>query len=73
MQIDRLSDHGLHIVYAVMTEEFLTFGKQAGNDLSTPMQLVNFQGYFHIEISETLSFSSCLGKKLMHHATGNIR
>ena len=44
MQIDRLSDHGLHIVYAVMTEEFLTFGKQAGNDLSTPSAACEFPG-----------------------------
>lgn len=29
-------DAGMHVVCAVMTEEFLRFSKQRGNDLSTP-------------------------------------
>jgi uncharacterized protein (DUF2237 family) len=29
-------DLGMHIVCAVMTEEFLTFSREHGNDLSTP-------------------------------------
>jgi len=29
-------DHGTHTVCAVMTEDFLTYTKSAGNDLSTP-------------------------------------
>ena len=39
-----LSDLGLHIVCAVMTEEFLKFSKQAGNDLSTPVPEYEFPG-----------------------------
>ncbi len=30
-------DFGLHIVCAAMTEEFLGFSRERGNDLSTPM------------------------------------
>ncbi|MEL0099323.1 MAG: DUF2237 domain-containing protein [Opitutae bacterium] len=37
-------DHGRHVVCALMTEEFLVFSKQMGNDLSTPMPLYNFPG-----------------------------
>jgi len=29
-------DHGTHVVCAIMTEEFLTYTKAQGNDLSTP-------------------------------------
>lgn len=38
------SDVGLHIVCCVMTEEFLAFSKQVGNDLSTPMEQYQFPG-----------------------------
>jgi uncharacterized protein (DUF2237 family) len=37
-------DQGLHILCAEMTEEFLTFSKMAGNDLSTPMPEYHFPG-----------------------------
>ena len=37
-------DQGLHMVCAVMTEDFLTFSKECGNDLSTPMPQYNFPG-----------------------------
>jgi uncharacterized protein len=37
-------DSGLHIVCAVMTEEFLVFSKSRGNDLSTPIPLYRFAG-----------------------------
>ena len=37
-------DHGSHTVCAVMTEEFLTFSKAAGNDLSTPRPEFGFAG-----------------------------
>lgn len=37
-------DMGVHTVCAVMTDEFLLFSKQAGNDLSTPMPQYGFQG-----------------------------
>ena len=39
-----LTDHGLHLVCAEMTEEFLAFSKQAGNDLSTPVPEYEFPG-----------------------------
>lgn len=37
-------DLGLHILCAEMTEEFLTFSKEAGNDLSTPRPEYHFPG-----------------------------
>lgn len=37
-------DHGLHTVCAVMTDDFLTFSKEAGNDLSTPHPEWGFPG-----------------------------
>jgi len=37
-------DRGLHTVCAIMTEEFLTFSRSAGNDLSTPMPDYGFPG-----------------------------
>ena len=35
---------GVHTVCAIMTEEFLAFSKEAGNDLSTPMPEYGFGG-----------------------------
>ncbi len=37
-------DVGSHTVCAVMTEAFLAYSKQAGNDLSTPMPEYGFAG-----------------------------
>ena len=37
-------DRGNHSVCAIMTEEFLTFSKLAGNDLSTPRPEFQFPG-----------------------------
>ena len=37
-------DHGRHVICAIMTEEFLAFSKQMGNDLSTPIPEYNFPG-----------------------------
>jgi uncharacterized protein (DUF2237 family) len=37
-------DRGSHTVCAVMTEEFLSFTKKRGNDLSTPAPQFNFPG-----------------------------
>lgn len=37
-------DVGAHIVCAQVTEEFLTFSKARGNDLSTPVPAFNFPG-----------------------------
>lgn len=38
------SDLGLHIVCTVMTEEFLAYSQQVGNDLSTPIEEFDFPG-----------------------------
>lgn len=38
------SDTGTHVVCAEMTEEFLTFTKSRGNDLSTPRPQWRFPG-----------------------------
>ncbi len=37
-------DMGVHTVCAIMSEEFLAFSKEAGNDLSTPMPEYGFEG-----------------------------
>ncbi len=37
-------DRGTHVVCAIMTEEFLTYTKSRGNDLSTPIPVYNFPG-----------------------------
>ena len=37
-------DSGRHVVCAIMTEEFLTFTKSMGNDLSTPIPQYDFPG-----------------------------
>ncbi|MFB2833219.1 DUF2237 family protein [Floridanema evergladense] len=37
-------DVGAHIICAQVTEEFLTFSKARGNDLSTPVPAFNFPG-----------------------------
>ncbi|WP_136808787.1 DUF2237 family protein [Desulfosediminicola flagellatus] len=38
------NDTGRHVVCAMVTEEFLIFSKEQGNDLTTPMPLANFPG-----------------------------
>lgn len=38
------NDLGSHVVCAEMTEEFLTYTKAQGNDLSTPMPMYQFPG-----------------------------
>ncbi|MGB0347562.1 MAG: DUF2237 family protein [Balneolaceae bacterium] len=38
------SDRGSHVVCAIITDEFLEFSKQAGNDLSTPRPEFSFPG-----------------------------
>jgi uncharacterized protein (DUF2237 family) len=37
-------DVGVHVVCAVMTDEFLEFSKMQGNDLSTPLPQYGFPG-----------------------------
>ena len=38
------NDQGKHLVCVVMTDEFLAFSKEQGNDLSTPIPQYNFPG-----------------------------
>ncbi|MEM1279507.1 MAG: DUF2237 domain-containing protein [Cyanobacteria bacterium P01_H01_bin.152] len=37
-------DTGIHVVCAQLTEEFLSYTKAQGNDLSTPLPMYNFPG-----------------------------
>ncbi|MEM9645711.1 MAG: DUF2237 domain-containing protein [Planctomycetota bacterium] len=37
-------DHGVHVICAKMTAEFLEFSRARGNDLSTPNPLYSFAG-----------------------------
>lgn len=37
-------DQGVHVICAQVTEEFLAFTKQQGNDLSTPSPMFGFPG-----------------------------
>lgn len=37
-------DSGRHVICAIMTDEFLTFSKSKGNDLSTPRSEYDFPG-----------------------------
>jgi uncharacterized protein (DUF2237 family) len=41
---NRGDDPGLHVVCCRVTDDFLEFSKQSGNDLSTPMQQYGFAG-----------------------------
>ncbi|MCB1642847.1 MAG: DUF2237 domain-containing protein, partial [Xanthomonadales bacterium] len=38
------SDRGMHVVCAIMTDEFLRFSTERGNDLSTPRPEFRFPG-----------------------------
>ncbi|MEM8912557.1 MAG: DUF2237 domain-containing protein, partial [Planctomycetota bacterium] len=37
-------DVGVHVVCALMTDEFLAFSRSRGNDLTTPMPMYQFPG-----------------------------
>lgn len=37
-------DHGVHVVCAIMTEDFLDYSQEMGNDLSTPVPEYHFPG-----------------------------
>lgn len=37
-------DQGVHVVCAVMTDAFLAFSRERGNDLSTPVPMYEFPG-----------------------------
>ena len=38
------TDYGTHVVCAIVTEEFLQFSKESGNDLITPIPEYDFPG-----------------------------
>jgi uncharacterized protein (DUF2237 family) len=38
------TDHGVHVVCAIVTDEFLQYSKARGNDLITPMEAYGFPG-----------------------------
>ncbi|MCU0436361.1 MAG: DUF2237 domain-containing protein [Raineya sp.] len=38
------TDYGSHTVCAIVTDDFLEFSAQMGNDLTTPMPLYEFEG-----------------------------
>ena len=38
------SDSGVHVIAAILTDEFLEFSKSKGNDLITPLPQYNFPG-----------------------------
>lgn len=38
------SDRGIHVIAAILTDEFLQFSKSKGNDLITPQPQHNFPG-----------------------------
>lgn len=40
----RMDDEGMHTICVLMTEEFLTFSRTHGNDLSTPLPEFGFPG-----------------------------
>ena len=40
----RADDQGMHTVCALMTDEFLAFSREHGNDLSTPIPEYGFPG-----------------------------
>ncbi len=40
----RADDHGMHTVCVLMTDEFLEFSREHGNDLSTPIPEFGFPG-----------------------------
>ena len=50
------NDHGIHTVCAKVTEEFLQWGKEVGNDLITPHPEFNFPG-----LKEGDSWCVCAG------------
>jgi uncharacterized protein (DUF2237 family) len=41
------ADAGVHTVCVIVTDDFLAYSKEVGNDLSTPMPEYGFQGLKH--------------------------
>jgi hypothetical protein len=59
-------DHGCHAVCCKLTEDFLTFSKQCGNDLSTPMPEYGFPG-----LKPGDHWCVCAGRWAEAHAAGH--
>ena len=58
-------DEGLHCVCAVMTQEFLRFSREHGNDLSTPNPEMDFPG-----LKPGDRWCGCIGRWKEAHAAG---
>ena len=58
-------DEGLHCVCAVMTQEFLRFSREHGNDLSTPNPEMDFPG-----LKPGDRWCVCIGRWKEAHAAG---
>ena len=59
-------DQGLHTVCAIMTDEFLEFSKNVGNDLSTPMPQFGFPG---LKDGDQGAFAQAAGNRPARQAT----
>ena len=58
-------DQGMHTICVAITEDFLSFSKAAGNDLSTPRPEWNFPG-----LKEGDHWCLCLGRWVEAHEAG---
>ncbi len=58
-------DQGMHVVCAIMTEDFLKFSRAKGNDLITPAPEYHFPG-----LKEGDSWCLCLGRWIEAHQSG---
>lgn len=58
-------DVGSHTVCAILTEEFLSFSRRVGNDLSTPQPHLGFPG-----LSPGDRWCVCAGRWLEAHEAG---
>ncbi len=58
-------DSGMHTICVVLTDAFLTFSKNAGNDLSTPAPQYGFPG-----LKEGDRWCLCLGRWVEAHQAG---
>ncbi|MEM7792649.1 MAG: DUF2237 domain-containing protein [Verrucomicrobiota bacterium] len=58
-------DHGMHTVCAQMTDEFLKFSREQGNDLITPIPEYQFPGLVAGDF-----WCLCMGRWIEAHAAG---
>ncbi|MBT8042803.1 MAG: DUF2237 domain-containing protein [Kiritimatiellales bacterium] len=61
----RADDQGMHTICALMTDEFLKFSREHGNDLSTPMPEYSFPG-----LKEGDYWCLCLSRWIQAHEHG---